>query len=74
MNIKLFTVIAAVVCGMGFVSCDDDDNINMSDLPTAIQKEFLAMWRNGNRRTVIRSLNSVWMVLNPKHGLEQTVG
>ena len=43
MNIKLFTVIAAVVCGMGFVSCDDDDNINMSDLPTAIQKEFLAM-------------------------------
>ena len=42
MNIKLFTVIAAVVCGMGFVSCDDDDNINMSDLPTAIQKEFTA--------------------------------
>lgn len=46
MNIKLFTVIAAVVCGMGFVSCDDDDNINMSDLPTAIQKEFSAMYPN----------------------------
>ena len=45
MNIKLFTVIAAV-CGMGFVSCDDDDNINMSDLPTAIQKEFSAMYPN----------------------------
>lgn len=46
MNIKLFTMIAAIVCGMGFVSCDDDDNINMSDLPTAIQKEFSAMYPN----------------------------
>ena len=40
MNIKLFTMIAATVCGMSFVSCDDDDNINVSNLPGAIEEEF----------------------------------
>lgn len=46
MNIKLFTMIAATVCGMSFVSCDDDDNINMSNLPGAIQEEFSTKYPN----------------------------
>lgn len=46
MNIKLFTMIAATVCGMSFVSCDDDDNINVSNLPGAIQKEFSTKYPN----------------------------
>lgn len=40
MNAKLFMMIAAAACGMGFASCDDDDYINLSDLPAAIQEEF----------------------------------
>ena len=28
MNIKLFTMIAATVCGMSFVSCDDDNQVS----------------------------------------------
>lgn len=46
MNIKLFTMIAATVCGMSFVSCDDDDNINVSNLPDAIQEEFSTKYPN----------------------------
>lgn len=45
MNIKLFMTIAATVCGMSFVSCDDD-NISVSNLPVAIQNEFSTKYPN----------------------------
>ena len=46
MNIKLFTMIAATVCGLTFASCDDDDTINVSSLPVAIQEEFSTKYPN----------------------------
>ena len=46
MNIKLFTMIAATVCGLTFASCDDDDNISVSNLPVAIQEEFSTKYPN----------------------------
>ena len=79
MNIKLFTMIAATVCGLTFASCDDDDNISVSNLPVAIQEEFSTKYPNAqieewNRRTAIRSLISAGMVLKPRLGVGQTAG
>lgn len=45
MNIKLLTMIAATMCGTCFVSCDDD-YMDVSNLPTDIQNEFMTMYPN----------------------------